>query len=449
MKQDLYDLIVVGGGPAGLTACIYGARNGLKTLLIEEFACGGQAVNSLDIKNYPGFESISGFDLAQNMEKQAKNLGIDETFEKVVDFDFSNSQKIVVTSKNKYFAKTVILAMGARERKLGLENETQLTGRGVSYCAVCDGGLYKNKTVAVVGGGNTAMEDVLYLTNLANKTYLINRSDKFRAEASYVECLMAEQQSQKVEVLNNYVVNKLVGNQKLEGLELKNSKTGELKKIDCDGLFIAIGREPNTQSLLGKVDLDEYGYVVCDKNLMTSAKGVFVAGDIRQKSLRQIVTACADGALASTNAQKYIKTAKWMKENRFEMVDNTFFERVATGCLAKVFSVTLYPKVATNFCNKQMLEIFDKKTDVLLVLDNDKSFAHKVHYKNCDIGMYFFKEKNQVFVKIFDGNGKICGKKTQSLIDDMFSCTYDTFLKKKKTVLQNYENLDINNLLFE
>lgn len=310
MKQKLYDLIVVGGGPAGLTSCIYGARNGLKTLLVEEFACGGQAVNSLDIKNYPGFESISGFDLAQKMENQAKKLGIDETFEKVVDFEFSDSQKVVKTSKNKYLAKAVILSMGAREKRLGLENEEQLIGRGVSYCAVCDGGLYKNKIVAVVGGGNTAMEDVLYLTNLAKQTYLINRSDKFRAEASYVECLMAEQQSQKVEVLSNCVVNKLVGEQKLEKLELKNLKTGKLETIDCDGLFIAIGREPNTESLHGKVDIDEYGYVVCDNNLMTSAKGVFVAGDIRQKSLRQIVTACADGALASTNAQKYIKTAK-------------------------------------------------------------------------------------------------------------------------------------------
>ena len=201
MKQKLYDLIVVGGGPAGLTACIYGARNGLKTLLVEEFACGGQAVNSLDIKNYPGFESISGFDLAQKMENQAKKLGIDEAFEKVVDFEFSDSQKVVKTSKNKYLARAVILSMGAREKRLGLENEAQLIGRGVSYCAVCDGGLYKNKIVAVVGGGNTAMEDVLYLTNLAEKTYLINRSDKFRAEASYVDAWWQNSNHKKLKCL--------------------------------------------------------------------------------------------------------------------------------------------------------------------------------------------------------------------------------------------------------
>ena len=305
MEEKVYDLIIVGGGPCGLTASVYAGRSNMNALLIEEFACGGQILNTYEIKNYPGFENISGPELAQKMENQAKKLGVEIKYEKVLDFDLESEIKVVKTQRNQYFAKTIILSLGASPRKLGLEKEKELTGRGVSYCAICDGGFFKNKTVAVVGGGNSAMEDAPYLTNLASKTYLINRTEKYRAMASLVENVKNLQSQGKIEVLENTIVTRLVGENKLEAIEVNNVLTNETKTISIDGLFVEIGRVPNTDMLKGKLDLDDYGYIITDQNLMTSVAGVFAGGDVIKKTLRQIVTAGSDGAVCATNALNF------------------------------------------------------------------------------------------------------------------------------------------------
>ena len=306
--QNIYDLIIVGGGPCGITAGIYAGRSNLKTLIVEEYACGGQILNTYEIKNYPGYENISGSELASKMQKQAKELGVEFKYERVVDFDFANKTKIVKTSKNQYCAKAVILSLGASPKKLEIEREKELTGKGVSYCAICDGGFFRGKTVAVVGGGNSAMEDAPYLTKLAQKTYLINRSEKFRAVKSLVENVKKLQVENKIEILENSVVTKLIGENKLESIEIKNVVTNETQVIDVDGLFIEIGRVPNTNLLKDKVLLDEYGYILTDENLSTNISGVFAGGDVRSKSLRQIVTATNDGAICATNALNFLQT---------------------------------------------------------------------------------------------------------------------------------------------
>lgn len=306
MEQKVYDLIIIGAGPCGLTASVYAGRSNMKALLIEEFACGGQILNTYEIKNYPGFDNISGPELAQKMENQAQKLGVEIKYEKVLDFDFKSDIKVVKTKNNQYFAKTIILSLGASPRKLGLEKEMELTGKGISYCAVCDGGFFKNKTVAVVGGGNSAMEDAPYLTNLASKTYLINRTTKYRAMASLVDNVKALENQDKIEILENTVVTKLIGENKLEAIEVKNVLTNKTKMIFIDGLFVEIGRVPNTEMLKGKLELDEYGYIVTDQNLMTSHDGVFAGGDVIKKSLRQIVTAGSDGAICATNALNFV-----------------------------------------------------------------------------------------------------------------------------------------------
>lgn len=308
--NQIYDIIIVGGGPAGMTAAVYSARSNLKTLLIEEYMCGGQTLNTYEIKNYPGFENVSGPELSQNMEKQVKSLGVEEKFEKVIDFNFDSEIKVVKTQKNQYTGKAVILCLGAKPRKLGLESEIRLTGKGISYCSICDGGFFKNKTVAIVGGGNSAMEDVLYLTNLAKKTYLINRTERFRAIPTLVESVMTMVKDNKIELLSNSIVQNINGEHKLESIDVKNTLTGDAKNIQLDGLFIEIGRKPDTEFLKGKIELDSDGYILTDENLMTSQNGVFCAGDARQKTIRQIVTACSDGAVASTFAGAYIQSKR-------------------------------------------------------------------------------------------------------------------------------------------
>ena len=241
------------------------------------------------------------------MEEQAKNLGVEVKYERVVDFNFDGEIKLVKTQKNEYLTKTIILSLGASPKKLGLDREQEFTGKGVSYCAICDGGFFKNKTVAVVGGGNSAMEDAPYLTNLARKTYLINRTAKYRAMASLVDNVKNLSKQNKIEMLENTIVTKLFGEKKLEAIEVKNVLTEQTEIIDIDGLFIEIGRQPNTEFLKDKLELDDYGYIVTDQNLMTTAKGVFAGGDVIKKSLRQIVTAGSDGAICATNALNYLQ----------------------------------------------------------------------------------------------------------------------------------------------
>ena len=298
----MYDIIIVGAGPAGLTAAIYVCRASKKVLVLEAKSYGGQIINTLDIQNYPVEPHISGFDFATKIYNQAKDLGAEVKFEKVINLVLNEKEKQVVTTKNTYQSKTIILATGADNRKLGLENEDELVGKGVSYCATCDGAFYKNKKVAVVGGGNTALEDSLYLADIAEDVYLIHRRDEFRGEEKLINDLKTKS---NVHFIYNSNVTKLIANEKLESIEITN-KTGEKSIIEVSGLFIAVGRIPENQNFASLINLDEKGYVIATEDCHTNMEGVFVAGDNRVKSLRQLVTATSDGAIAATEAVKYI-----------------------------------------------------------------------------------------------------------------------------------------------
>lgn len=295
----MYDSIVVGAGPAGLTASIYLARAGKKVLVLEALSYGGQIINTLDIENYPAAPHISGVDFATNLYNQAKELGAEIKFERVVEI---TKEKTVKTTSNEYNAKSIILATGNENRKLGLDNESELVGKGISYCATCDGGFYKGKIVAVNGGGNTALEDALYLADIADKVYLIHRRDEFRGDAVSVEKL---KEKDNVEFILNSKITKLNSNDVLESIDIEDNN-GNKKTIDVNGLFIAIGRIPENESFKNVVECDSAGYVISDDNCHTNVEGIFVAGDGRCKELRQLVTATSDGAIAATEAIKYI-----------------------------------------------------------------------------------------------------------------------------------------------
>lgn len=298
----LYDIIIVGAGPAGLTSAIYAGRANKKVLVLEAKTYGGQIINTPDIENYPVEEHISGFDFATKIYNQAKNLGAEIVFEKVVEIKDLGKEKEVVTTKNTYKTKTIILATGSENRKLGLSNEDELVGKGVSYCATCDGAFYRKKTVAVVGGGNTALEDALYLSNLVEKVYLIHRRDEFRGEETTVNKL---KEKDNVEFIYNSNVTKLNANEKLESIEVTN-KDGSVKTIDVNGLFVAVGRIPENENFAKIINLDDSGYIVAGEDCHTNIEGIFVAGDNRVKEVRQLVTATSDGAIAATEAIKYI-----------------------------------------------------------------------------------------------------------------------------------------------
>ena len=300
----MYDIIIIGAGPAGLTAAIYGRRASKKVLVLEAKSYGGQIINTLDIENYPVEAHISGFDFATKLYNQAKDLGAEIVFEKVVDINDNGTSKEVVTTKNTYNTKTVIIATGSENRKLGLENEDELVGKGVSYCATCDGAFYKGKTVAVVGGGNTALEDALYLADISSKVYLIHRRDEFRGEESTVKHL---KEKENVEFIYNSNVTKLIGDNRLTTIEVTN-KDGSIRTLDIDGLFVAVGRIPENQNFAKLIELDEAGYVKAGEDCHTNVPGIFVAGDNRIKEVRQLVTATSDGAIAATNAVKYINS---------------------------------------------------------------------------------------------------------------------------------------------
>ena len=298
----LYDIIIVGAGPAGLTAAIYAGRVNKKVLVLEAKTYGGQIINTPDIENYPVEEHISGFNFATKIYNQAKNLGAEIVFEKVIEIKDLGKEKEVVTNKNTYKTKTIILATGSENRKLGLPNEDELVGKGISYCATCDGAFYRKKTVAVVGGGNTALEDALYLSNLVEKVYLIHRRDEFRGEETTVNKL---KEKANVEFIYNSNVTKLNANERLESIEVTN-KDGSIQTINVDGLFVAVGRIPENQNFAKVINLDESGYIVAGEDCHTNIDGIFVAGDNRVKEVRQLVTATSDGAIAATEAIKYI-----------------------------------------------------------------------------------------------------------------------------------------------
>lgn len=299
------DLIIIGAGPAGLTAGIYAKRAGLNVAIIEKFAPGGQMTLTSSIENYPGFEKIDGFELSQKMHDQAEKLGCEFIFEDAVSISAVGEEKKVITTTGEHFAKTLIIASGATARKLGLDGEDSLIGKGISYCATCDGALFKGKEVAVVGGGNTALEDSMYLSRFAKKVYLIHRRDEFRGDDILVKEL--KEKAGSIEVLYSSVVQKLIYSDKLNGIELKNIKTGEVTNLSLDGLFVAIGRRPDTELTEGQIKTDEGGYVIVDDQCKTSAEGVFAAGDVTNSDLKQIVTACAQGAIAGNAAARYVR----------------------------------------------------------------------------------------------------------------------------------------------
>ena len=300
--EHIFDTIIIGGGPAGYTAALYAARAGLDTVIIERMSIGGQMTLTGDIENYPGFdEGIDGITLGMKMQNGAERFGAKTVYDEVIGVEFSGKVKKIQTLGGEYFSKTVIIAVGANPRELGLENEDRFTGRGVHYCAHCDGRFYKGKTVAVVGGGNSAAADALYLSRLVEKVYLIHRRDSLRATKIYHEPLL---KTENIEFLWNSTVEALHGENKLSSLKI-NTK-GELRDLTVDGLFVSIGRRPATGFLSGILPLDEHGYIIAGEDTKTSIDGVFVAGDVRTKSLRQIVTAVSDGAVAADMVEKYL-----------------------------------------------------------------------------------------------------------------------------------------------
>lgn len=302
--QRIYDTVIIGGGPAGYSAALYACRGGLDTLVLEKMSAGGQMALTGEIDNYPGFdEGIDGFTLGMKMENGAKRFGAESKYGDVVSVNFTASIKEITASDAVYLAKTVIICAGADPKKLGLSNENKFIGKGVHYCAHCDGRFYKDKIVAVVGGGNTAAADVLYMAKVAKKVYIIHRRDKMRAERFYQNALM---KAENVEFLWNSTVKELIGDERINAIELEDTKTGERKTVECAALFVSIGREPNTAFLNGRINTDKSGYIVADETTKTNIPGVFAAGDIRQKPLRQVVTAAADGAVAAHFAQEYL-----------------------------------------------------------------------------------------------------------------------------------------------
>lgn len=298
----MHDIVIVGAGPAGLTAAIYARRAAKSVLVLEAMSYGGQIINTPDIENYPAAPHISGYDLATRIYEQAKELGAEIVFEKALGLEISEGVRTVVTKKNRYPAKAVILATGSQNRKLGVEGEDGFVGRGVSYCATCDGAFYKKKTVAVVGGGNTALEDALYLADLAEKVYLIHRRDQFRGDMADVERL---KKRENVKFVLNSRVKALHGQKRLEKITVADN-SGIETDLEIDGLFVAVGRIPENQNFGSVVALDGSGYIVAGEDCVTNVPGVFAAGDNRTKELRQLVTAASDGAIAADRAVKFI-----------------------------------------------------------------------------------------------------------------------------------------------
>ena len=292
----MYDVIIIGAGPAGLTSALYLLRANKKVLVLEAKSYGGQIINASNVENYPGIESISGFDFATNLYNQVVKLGGEIKFETVIRVE---EDRRVITSKNEYNSKVVIIATGAANRKLNIENEEKFIGKGISYCATCDGNFFKNKEVAVNGGGNTALEDAIYLSNLCSKVYLIHRRDEFRGEDKYVEEL---KNKSNVEFILNSKITSINGSDKLESITVN-----EDKEIKVDGLFIAIGQEPKNDIFSNVVDLDNKGYIITHDDVYTKTEFIYVAGDTREKELRQLTTAVSDGSIAATIALKEMR----------------------------------------------------------------------------------------------------------------------------------------------
>lgn len=305
--KEIYDVLILGGGPGGYTAALYAARSGLRTLVLERMAPGGQMALTHQVDNYPGFdEGIDGFTLGQKMQQGAQRWGAETVYTNVNSVELDGEIKKLHTDQGTFLGRTVILATGANPRKLGIPMEAELTGRGVHYCAACDGMFYRGKTVVLVGGGNSAVADALVLSRVAKKVILVHRRDTLRASKIYNEPL---QQAENLEIRWNSEVSALQHNGRMEGVVLRNRITGEEESIPCDGLFVSVGREPATALFRGIVELDEAGYIVAGESTATSLPGVYAVGDVRTKAVRQIVTATADGAVAAHKIEEYLASA--------------------------------------------------------------------------------------------------------------------------------------------
>ncbi len=300
----MYDIIIVGAGPAGLSAAVYGLRAGKSVLLLEKESYGGQIINTPEIENYPGIKKISGYEFAENLYQQAVDLGAEIVFEAVTAIETEEDIKKVFTAQNEYLCKTVILATGATHRKLGIEREEELAGKGVSYCATCDGMFFQGKDVAVAGGGNTALQDALFLSNYCRKVYLIHRREEFRGEKR-LEAALREKDN--IEFVLNCQVTALNGEKTLTSVTVRDKNTEKEKELSVSGIFIAVGQEPQSQIVQNMIDTDEGGYIISGEECYTNCSGIFTAGDCRTKSIRQLATAVSDGAVAALKACEYME----------------------------------------------------------------------------------------------------------------------------------------------
>ena len=304
ITEHIYDMIVVGGGPGGYTAALYAARAGLDTVILEKLSAGGQMALTEQIDNYPGFEDgIDGFSLGEKMKRGTERFGVETKLTEVLSLDLSGTVKKAETSEGPLFARIIVLATGAGPRELGIEGEQELIGKGVNYCAACDGMFYKNKTVVIAGGGNTAAADALILSRICKKVIVVHRRDTLRATKIYHEPLM---KAENVEFRWDSEIIELLHDEKVIGIRLRNVKTGEETTLACDGVFVSIGRKPSSELVKDQVEVDPAGYIIADESTRTNIPGVFAVGDVRTKALRQVVTAVADGATAVHYAEEYL-----------------------------------------------------------------------------------------------------------------------------------------------
>ena len=304
ITEHIYDMIVVGGGPGGYTAALYAARAGLDTVILEKLSAGGQMALTEQIDNYPGFEDgIDGFSLGEKMKRGTERFGVETKITEVLSLDLSGTVKKAETSEGPLLARTIVLATGAGPRELGIEGEQELIGKGVNYCAACDGMFYKNKTVVIAGGGNTAAADALILSRICKKVIVVHRRDTLRATKIYHEPLM---KAENVEFRWDSEIIELLHDEKVIGIRLRNVKTGEETTLACDGVFVSIGRKPSSELVKDQVEVDPAGYIIADESTRTNIPGVFAVGDVRTKALRQVVTAVADGATAVHYAEEYL-----------------------------------------------------------------------------------------------------------------------------------------------
>ena len=307
MKRN-FDMVIIGGGPGGYTAALYAARAGLEVVVLEKLSAGGQMALTSQIDNYPGFEEgIDGFLLGEKMQAGAERFGAKTEYAEVFSVDLKASPKVIETSEGTFYGHTVNLATGASPRELGVSGEKELVGRGIHYCAACDGMFYKDKTVLIVGGGNTAAADAFTLSRIAKKVILIHRRDTLRATKIYHEPL---KKAENIEFHWNSVVSEFISDGKINGVKIKDVNTGEESLISCDGIFVSVGRKPATELVKDQLNLDDSGYVIADESTKTNLPGVYAVGDVRVKKLRQIVTAVADGAIAAHEAEEYLAEIK-------------------------------------------------------------------------------------------------------------------------------------------